>query len=239
MFYYLKGALTHLETGIAVIDVGGVGYKLTISQTTYDSMPSNRSVSTPPTVLLYTYMAVREDGIELFGFASETELSSFKLLISVSGVGPKAAMSILSLLSPEKFALAVCTEDKKTIAKANNPKNVESIKLLGVDIVISATDSIISLLEREVDHSAIKELIPLNDGKAAVYQIELPEHFAFSGTELLNVRLPESCNIISITRNGELIIPRGKTKLLSGDELLIVSLSGSINEVRKALKLKK
>lgn len=131
MFYYLKGALTHLETGIAVIDVGGVGYKLTISQTTYDSMPPNRSVSTPPTVLLYTYMAVREDGIELFGFASETELSSFRLLISVSGVGPKAAMSILSLLSPEKFALAVCTEDKKTIAKANGigPKTAARIIL--------------------------------------------------------------------------------------------------------------
>lgn len=128
---------------------------------------------------------------------------------------------------------------KKTIAKANNPKNVENIRLLGVDIVISATDSIISLLEREVDHSTIKELIPLNDGKAAVYQVVLPENFAFSGTELLDIRLPESCNIISITRDGELIIPRGKTKLISGDELLIVSQSGSIGEVRKALRLKK
>ena len=80
---------------------------------------------------LYTYMAVREDGIELFGFATETELSSFKLLISVSGVGPKAAMSILSLLTPEKFALAVCTEDKKTIAKANGigPKTAARVIL--------------------------------------------------------------------------------------------------------------
>jgi len=74
---------------------------------------------------------VREDGIELFGFASETELSSFKMLISVSGVGPKAAMSILSLLTPEKFALAVCTEDKKTIAKANGigPKTAARVIL--------------------------------------------------------------------------------------------------------------
>ncbi len=128
---------------------------------------------------------------------------------------------------------------KKTIAKANNPKNVENIKLLGVDIVISATDSIIKLLEREVDHSAIKEIMPLNDGRIAVYQVELPESFAFSGTELMNIRLPESCNVISITRDGGLIIPRGKTKLISGDELLIVSQTGSISEVRKALKLKK
>ena len=131
MFYYLKGTLAHLESGVAVIDAGGVGYKLTISGTTYDAMPHNRSVKEPPTVLLYTYMAVREDGIELFGFASETELASFKLLISVSGVGPKAAMSILSLLSPEKFALAVCTEDKKTIAKANGigPKTAARVIL--------------------------------------------------------------------------------------------------------------
>ena len=131
MFYYISGKLAHLENGIAVVDVGGVGYKLTISGTTYDAMPPNRSVKEPPNVLLYTYMAVREDGVELFGFANETELASFKLLISVSGVGPKAAMSILSLLTPEKFALAVCTEDKKTIAKANGigPKTAARIIL--------------------------------------------------------------------------------------------------------------
>ena len=131
MFYYLKGALVHLENGLAVLDVGGVGYKLTVSGTTYDAMPPNRSVATPPTVCLYTHMAVREDDVELFGFATQEELASFKLLISVSGIGPKAAMSILTLLSPEKFALAVCTEDKKTIAKANGigPKTAARVIL--------------------------------------------------------------------------------------------------------------
>lgn len=127
----------------------------------------------------------------------------------------------------------------KTVAKANNPKNVDNIRRLGVDIVISATESIIKLLEREVDHSTIKELIPLNDGKAAVYQVELPDNFAFSGKEILSISFPESCNIISITRGEELIIPRGKTKLMAGDKLLIVSSTGSVNEVRRVLKLKK
>ena len=70
-------------------------------------------------VTLYTYMAVREDGTELFGFATEEELSAFKMLITVSGVGPKAAISILSTLTPEKLALAICTEDKKSISQAN------------------------------------------------------------------------------------------------------------------------
>lgn len=131
MFYYISGKLAHLEYGTAVIDAGGVGYSLTISGTTYDAMPANRSVETPPTVKLYSYMAVREDGIELFGFATRTELATFKLLISVSGVGPKAAMSILTLLTPEKFALAVCTDDKKTISKANGigPKTAARVIL--------------------------------------------------------------------------------------------------------------
>lgn len=142
MFYYLKGALVHLENGLAVLDVGGVGYKLTISGTTYDAMPPNRSVATPPTVCLYTHMAVREDDVELFGFATQEELSSFKLLISVSGIGPKAAMSILTLLSPEKFALAVCTEDKKTIARANGigPKTAARVILELKDKMLKETD---------------------------------------------------------------------------------------------------
>lgn len=131
MFHYISGRLAHLENGIAVVDAGGVGYKMTVSGTTYDAMPPHRSVSEPPTVRLYTYLSVREDGIELFGFATEQEMATFKLLISVSGIGPKAAMSILTLLTPEKFALAVCTEDKKTISKANGigPKTAARVIL--------------------------------------------------------------------------------------------------------------
>ncbi len=120
MYYYISGKLTILESSIAVIDAGGVGYKLTVSGTTHDSLPTPKSsVLDAPTVKLYTYLAVREDDMELFGFYSSEELSAFKLLISVSGVGPKAAMAILTLLTPEKFALAVCSEDTKTLSKAS------------------------------------------------------------------------------------------------------------------------
>lgn len=131
MFYYISGKLAHLEPAFAVLDAGGVGYKLTISGTTHAAMPPHLSVSEAPTVKLYSYMAVREDGVELFGFASEEELSSFKLLITVSGVGPKAALSILTQLTPEKLAIAICTEDKKAIAKASGigPKTAARIVL--------------------------------------------------------------------------------------------------------------
>lgn len=130
MFYYISGEVAYTTPNLAVIDVNGVGYKLTISENTFSSLP--RSVNSEKVkAKLYTYMSVREDGVELFGFISEAELSSFKMLLSVSGVGPKAAISILSLLTPEKFALAVCTEDKKTISKASGigPKTAARIIL--------------------------------------------------------------------------------------------------------------
>ncbi|MBR2370999.1 MAG: Holliday junction branch migration protein RuvA [Clostridia bacterium] len=118
MFYYICGKPAHLDLNFAVIDVGGVGYKLTVSATTHQAIAAQRG-NASATVKLYTHMAVREDDVELFGFATETELASFKMLISVSGVGPKAAMAILSILTPEKFAVAVCTEDTKAISKAS------------------------------------------------------------------------------------------------------------------------
>ena len=113
MFYYLKGQLVFTEPTSAVVDCGGVGYKLTISTNTLAKLTSLGEM-----VCLYTYFYVREDAVELFGFFSLEELSAFKLLISVSGVGPKAAMAVLSVLTPEKFALAVTTGDVKAISKA-------------------------------------------------------------------------------------------------------------------------
>ena len=131
MFYYISGKLAHLDPAFAVIDASGVGYKLAISGTTHAAMPHHLSVNEAPTVKLYTYMAVREDGVELFGFISEDELSCFKMLISVSGVGPKAAISILSELTPTKLAIAICNDDKKAISRANGigPKTAARIIL--------------------------------------------------------------------------------------------------------------
>ena len=114
MYYYLKGELAHLGASICVIDCAGVGYKCTISLVTSQAL----SAKIGEQVKLYTHLAVREDAMELFGFGSESERSCFNQLTSVSGVGPKAAMSILSTLTPDKFSLAVCTSDVKAISKA-------------------------------------------------------------------------------------------------------------------------
>lgn len=114
MFYYLNGTLALTGVNFAVIDCGGVGYNLTVSGTTLSTL----SAKTGSTVKLFTYLAVREDGVELFGFFSQEELSAFRMLISVSGVGPKAAMAVLTLLNAEKFAVAVSIGDAKLLAKA-------------------------------------------------------------------------------------------------------------------------
>ncbi len=116
MFYYLKGELVHRDPSTAVIDCGGVGYALTVSLNTSDAI----SPLLGKEAKLMTYLQVREDGVELFGFASKDELETFKLLITVSGVGPKAAMSILSMFTPERLRMVICTEDTKGLAKAPN-----------------------------------------------------------------------------------------------------------------------
>lgn len=114
MFYYVKGELVMTDPQSAVVDCGGVGYKLTVSMNTLSHL-----TELGKKVCLYTHFSVREDAVELFGFYDTEELYAFRLLISVSGVGPKAAIAILSLLSPAKFALAVSTGDTKTLSKAS------------------------------------------------------------------------------------------------------------------------
>ena len=126
MFYYFAGKAVILEQNFAVIDCGGVGYKLGITLNTYKKIGE-----TGKNVQLFSHLAVREDAMELFGFYDENELKSFRQLISVSGVGPKAAMSILSELSPEQFAVAIVTSDTKALSRAQGvgPKLAQRIAL--------------------------------------------------------------------------------------------------------------
>lgn len=113
MFYSLEGELSLKKTGLAVLVCGGVGYKCFVSDTTLGTLPALGKQA-----FLYTYLSVREDAMDLYGFATEQELDFFKLLISVSGVGPKAGLSILSELSPERLAVAIAAGDTKAVARA-------------------------------------------------------------------------------------------------------------------------
>lgn len=124
MFYYINGQLTKLVPDCAVLDCGGVGYLLNISAATFGQLSRQHEIAPDGTpdgkrAKLYTYFSVKEDGQELYGFYTEEERDLFKLLITVSGIGPKGALSVLSTLSPAELIAAVSAEDAKTIARAN------------------------------------------------------------------------------------------------------------------------
>ena len=112
MFYYVKGPVAHVAPYLAVIDCGGVGYACHTTNNTLSSLKKGE------TAKLFTHLNVREDVMELYGFATENELNCFRLLIGVSGVGPKAALSILSATTPEGLAMSIITGDEKSLTVA-------------------------------------------------------------------------------------------------------------------------
>lgn len=112
MIYSVRGELIHTEPSLAVVECAGVGYACRTTMNTLKQIGG-----TGGEVRLFTYLHVREDAVDLFGFADTAELSCFKQLLSVSGVGPKAALSILSELNPSKLALCITTGDSKTLTR--------------------------------------------------------------------------------------------------------------------------
>ena len=126
MIYSVRGKLIHKEPNLAVIECAGVGYACRTTLSTVSKLDSIGSEA-----FLYTYLHVREDAVELFGFADEKELNCFKMLISVSGVGPKAGIAILSDTTPERFAMNVATGDYKAFTKTKGvgPKLAQRVVL--------------------------------------------------------------------------------------------------------------
>lgn len=111
MISYIKGRLEIKAKDYIVVDVSGIGYKIFMSETAISELEKGKEVK------VFTYMRVREDDISLYGFLNNEELVTFELLISVGGVGAKSAITILSNITPSKFALAVITNDVNTLKK--------------------------------------------------------------------------------------------------------------------------
>lgn len=148
MIYSVRGNLLLMDAGYAVVECGGVGYRVQTSVNTQKQLKLNTET------MLYTYMNVREDAMELFGFATKSELSTFKMLIGITGVGPKVALAILSELTSEQIAMCVSSSDSKTLTRASGvgPKLAQRIvlelkdKIKGVDTgsFVVSKDSVIA-----------------------------------------------------------------------------------------------
>ena len=126
MFYSLTGKLVHMEPGVVAIECGGVAFKCFTSMNTQKNMPRIGETAT-----LYTHLNVREDALDLYGFSTKSELNCYKMLTTISGVGPKAALSILSEMTPEGVAMAAASGDSKKFTKASGvgPKLAQRIVL--------------------------------------------------------------------------------------------------------------
>lgn len=166
MIYNVNGKLTYTDPAFAVVECGGIGFKCFVSMTTLRNLPSIGNE-----VNLFTYLSVREDAMDLFGFFTVEELNSFKLLITVSGVGPKAAMAILSVLPPDRLAIAVSGGDVKSITSANGvgKKTAERVVLelkdkmlgIGLDNAASVVKGIQSVATSSNAQEAVEVLTTL------------------------------------------------------------------------------
>lgn len=114
MYYSLRGKLIHEEPGVAVIECGGVGYKCFVSMNTLRKLPQIGEET-----FVYTHLSVREDAMDLYGFATNDELNCYKMLTNISGVGPKVGLAILSELMPQDVAMAAASGDAKAFSRAN------------------------------------------------------------------------------------------------------------------------
>ncbi len=162
MFYYLNGKITIMEPGLAVVDCGGVGFACRTTSYTLSQLQLNQEAR------LYTYTNIREDAAEIFGFATREELRCFELLLSVSGVGPKAALSLLSSVPPSRLTLAVMTGDEKalTVAQGVGKKMAQRVLLELKDKFGSQT---------ELDFSQPSAVIPTHESNAALAMAALGE----------------------------------------------------------------
>ncbi len=156
MFYYLDGIVAEILPYLAVIDCGGVGYGCKTTNNTLSSLKKGQRGK------LYTYLNVGDGIFELYGFATQNELENFKMLLSVSGVGPKAALAILSATTPETLAMAIVTENAKALTAAPGIG-----KKIAQRIVLELKDKISRESGGGLDFSGGPGGAPVSAGKAA------------------------------------------------------------------------
>ena len=193
MLYSLRGKLIHKEQNLAVVECAGVGYAC---RTTISTLSKLGNIGSD--AFLLTYLYVREDNVELFGFATEQELNCFKMLISVSGVGPKAGLAILSDTTPETFALNVATGDYKAFTKTKGvgPKLAQRVVLELKDKITN--EQLTSFVKEEPNFTAISAGGAVSEAVAALVVL------GYSQTEAASAvaKLDPSMSVEELIKNA-------------------------------------
>lgn len=127
----------------------------------------------------------------------------------------------------------------RTVARVNNPKNAPILKALGVDIVVSATQNLTAIIEREVETQSIRTVSTLTGGAASVVELTLPKHFVFSGQTLAQIPVPAGCVVVLVIRGQDIVIPNGATALLEGDHVMLAATDEALQDLIKSWKIPK
>lgn len=127
---------------------------------------------------------------------------------------------------------------RKTVARVNNPKNAPVLKALGVDIVVSSTDNIARLIEREVETAAMCQLLSLAGGTASLTEINIPDEFEDDGKTLAQMKTPSNMTVVSVTRGDQFIIPNGETRIHVGDKVMVLASNETFPALAKAWRLR-
>jgi len=164
LFAYIRGKLEYKHNDYIVVEANGVGYKIYTSLSTIQNLePVGNEVK------IYTYLYVREDVMSLYGFLTQEELGMFELLLSVSGVGPKAAISVISSMSPSKFGLSVITNDYKSLTKAQGVGNKMAQRIiLELKDKINKTELASSFSEKAQDSDEVKDNTRFSEAVSAL-----------------------------------------------------------------------
>ena len=161
MYYYLNGTVALLEEGLAVVECAGVGYACRTTSHTLSQLRLKEPAR------LWTYLSVREDAMELFGFATREEKRLFEMLLSVGGVGPKAALSLLSTVPPDQLTLAVMTGNEKALTAAPGVG-----KKMAQRVILELKDKLGANLE--LDFSSGPVSVPAPDSGMALRAMAMP-----------------------------------------------------------------
>ncbi len=198
MFYSLTGKVVYTDVSCLAVDCGGVAYRCFATLNTL-----KKTAQIGATVTVYTYLSVREDAMELFGFAEREELDFFKLLIGVSGVGPKAALSILSELTPSQLSMSIASGDVKSITRANGvgPKIAQRVVLELKDKITKIAPSGVSNAQLEsiaqtaqqgsASAEAVSALVALGYGQTEAARAVAKLDISLTVEEMIKLALKE------------------------------------------------
>ena len=176
MFYYLRGEVALIDLGMVVLDCGGVGFTVNTTTNTISKLKLGEEAR------LFTHCSIREDAFDIYGFYTRQELDTFKLLIAINGVGPKAALAILSSVSPDGLQMAVVTQNEKMLTAAPGVG-----KKIAQRILLELKDKLGAITELDLRDSDPVTIAPIGPGSKAAEAVQALQALGYDQSTITGI----------------------------------------------------